>query len=94
MRFGRYWEDRAIGWDSVSRTVMVRDRVTRARVAYSLLEAILLPKAQVSFEVQVLTLDKELNYHYGLSLPTAFQLADFRKLPGSQGVLPTFSTAV
>ena len=29
----------AVGWDSVSRTVMVRDRVTRARVAYALLES-------------------------------------------------------
>lgn len=85
---------RSVGWDSVARVVMVRDRVTRARVAYSLLEALLLPKAQVSFEVQVLTVDTEKNYHYGLALPTAFQLADFVKIPGINNLPPTFSSAV
>ncbi len=85
---------RAVGWDSAARIVMVRDRVTRARVSYSLLEAILLPKAQVSFEVQVMTLDQQRNYHYGLALPTAFQLLDLIKVPGIKGTLPSFSTSV
>jgi type II secretory pathway component GspD/PulD (secretin) len=85
---------RAVGWDSVNRTVMIRDRVTRARVAYSLLEAVLLPKAQVSFEVQILSFDTERNYHYGFALPTSFQLADFGKLHGFQTGTPAVSTAV
>src|SRR3954463_15317395 len=48
---------RAIGWDSSNRTVMIRDRASRARIARSLLETVLLPKAQVSFEVQFLSVD-------------------------------------
>ncbi len=84
---------RAVGWDSVNRTVMIRDRVTRARVARSLLEAVLLPKAQVSFEVQIFSVDAERNYHYGLALPTSFQLADFGRLHGFQTILPTISNA-
>jgi general secretion pathway protein D len=75
---------RTIGWDSVNRMVMVRDRATRARVAYSLLEATLLPKAQVSFEVQFITLDSEKMYHYGLALPTSFPYVGFGKLGGFQ----------
>lgn len=84
---------RAVGWDSVSRTVMIRDRVTRARTAYSLLEALLLPKAQVSFEVQVLALDTERNYHYGLALPTAFQFSAFTQIGSFKTLVPAFSTA-
>ena len=82
----------AIGWDSVSRTVMIRDRVTRARVARSLLEAVLLPKAQVSIEVEFLTLDSDVSYHYGASLQTAFQLIDFGHLGAFQRILPALSS--
>ncbi len=84
---------RAVGYDSVNRTVMIRDRVTRAHVARSLLEALLLPRAQVSFEVQILSIDAERNYHYGLALPTTFQLADFGRLHGFKTILPTISNA-
>ncbi len=84
---------RAVGWDSISRVVMIRDRVTRARTAYALLEALLLPKAQVSFEVQILALDTERNYHYGLALPTAFQFSVFSQIGGFKTLVPAFSTA-
>jgi general secretion pathway protein D len=80
---------RTIGWDSINRIVMVRDRATRARVAYSLLEATLLPKAQVSFEVQFITLDSEKMYHYGLALPTSFPYASFGDLGGLHSILPS-----
>ena len=84
---------RAVGYDSVNRTVMIRDRITRAHVAQSLLEALLLPKAQVSFEVQILSIDEERSYHYGLALPTSFALADFGRLHGFQTLLPSISNA-
>ncbi len=85
---------RAIGWDSATRTVMIRDRITRARVARSLLEALLLPKAQVSFEVQFMTLDSDRSYHYGASLPTTFQLVDFGHVGAFKSILPTFGNAI
>jgi hypothetical protein len=65
---------KSFGWDSSTRTVFVRDRVTRALAARSLLEALLLPKAQVALEVQILTLDTDNSYQYGISPPTSFSL--------------------
>ena len=82
---------RAIGWDAETRMVLVRDRMTRARVARSLLEALLLPKAQVSFEVQFLTFDSDISYQYGVSLQTAYQLIDFGHVGGFKSVLPTLT---
>lgn len=84
---------RTVGFDSVNRTVMIRDRITRARVARSLLEALLLPKAQVSFELEILSVDAERSYHYGLALPTSFPVADFGHLHGFQTLAPTISNA-
>src|SRR6478672_10108837 len=85
---------RSFGWDSFNRTVLVRDRATRARVAQSLLDALLLPKAQVSLEVQFLTLDSQTNYHYGLALPTSYQLLNFGHIGHFQSILPTLASAM
>jgi type II secretory pathway component GspD/PulD (secretin) len=85
---------RTLGWDSVNRTVMIRDRVHRARVGRALMEALLLPKAQVSLEVQLMTLDTEKNYHYGASLQTEFQLIDFGHIGGFQNILPSAINAM
>lgn len=84
---------RTIAWDSVNRIVMVRDRATRARAARALLEALLLPRAQVSLEVQFMTVDTDKNYHYGVSLPTSFAVTDFGHVGGFQSVLSTAGTA-
>jgi general secretion pathway protein D len=84
---------RTIGWDSENRTVIIRDRATRARVGRALLEALLLPKAQVSIEVQFLTIDTDKTYHYGVSFPTTFQLIDFGHIGGFQNILQSASTA-
>jgi type II secretory pathway component GspD/PulD (secretin) len=69
--------------------VVIRDRVTRARVARSLMEALLLPRAQISFDVQFLTIDTERKYQYGASLQTLFQFIYFGKIGGIQSVLPS-----
>ncbi len=80
---------RTLGYDSANRTVMVRDRYTRAHTARALLESLLLPKAQVSFEVQFLTFDSDRNFHYGLSLPTSFNIADLGHIAHFQSLFPT-----
>lgn len=82
---------RSIGWDSVSRTVMIRDRVTVARVARSILEALLLPKAQVSIELEFLTVDTDRKYHYGIAMPTTFQLVDFGHIGAFKSILSAIS---
>ncbi len=79
---------RTIGWDSFNRMVVIRDRATRAQVARSLMEALLLPRGQVSFDVQFITVDTDKSYHYGASLQTLFQIIDFGKLGGLKSVLP------
>lgn len=85
---------RSIGWDSVNRTVMVRDRVTRARLTQDLLESVLLPHAQVSVEVQVISVDTQKTYHYGLALPTSFSFAYLGSLgTGLRNVLPSLGNA-
>jgi general secretion pathway protein D len=83
---------RAFGWDSVTRTVFIKDRVTRALTARSLLEALLLPRAQVALEVQVLTMDTDSNYQYGLSPPTSLSLFNLGKL--NAGSLSSLATTL
>lgn len=78
---------RSIGWDSGSRTVLIRDRYTRAQAARSLFEALLLPKGQLSLEVQFLSFDSTRSYTYGLLLPNSFSLADFGKIGSFTSVL-------
>ena len=83
---------RAFGWNSQNHTVFVRDRVSKAIAARGLLEALMLPKAQVALEVQVLTIDSDVKYHYGAALPTSFQLADFGRINHFQTVMANIGT--
>ncbi len=78
---------KAIGWDSANRTILIRDRITRARVARDLFDALLLPKAQVELEVQFLTFDTDRSSHYGASLQTAYQMLDFGAVAASKSFL-------
>ena len=79
---------RTMGWDSSNRMIVIRDKASRAQVARSVMESLLLPRAQVSFDVQFLTLDTDRQYHYGASLQTLFQLINFGNLGGLNSVLP------
>ena len=79
---------RTVGWDSANRMVMIRDRAGRARVARGLLESLLLPKAQFAIEIQILTVDSSVAYHYGLQLPTSTNAALLGPLGGFQRVIP------
>ena len=79
------------GWDSLSRTVFIRDRVSKALAARALLEALLLPKAQVELEVEVITLDTDASYNYGISPPTNATFLNLSRLnPG--GILSSIGT--
>jgi type II secretory pathway component GspD/PulD (secretin) len=84
---------RSVGYDSSSRVVVIQDRVSRARLARSLLEALLLPKSQVSIEVELMTFDTDRSYHYGVALPTSYRLVDFGRIGGFQSILSTAATA-
>lgn len=78
---------RSMTWDSVSRTVQIRDHVTRAKIARDLLESLLLPKGQISVGIEFLAVDKDRSYHYGLSLPAVFQLLDAGHIGAFQSLI-------
>lgn len=62
-----------IAWDSVANRIIIRDHVIRARAMRSLLQALLLPRAQASFEIQLIELDSDVHYQYGISWQTTYQ---------------------
>ena len=81
---------KSFGWDSANHTVLIRDRFTRAHLAKSLLESLLIPHAQVSLELQFVTVDSDIAYHYGLSPQTSFSvLSPIQKLFNFNTLLPT-----
>ncbi|MBV9085738.1 MAG: hypothetical protein JOZ62_23945 [Acidobacteriaceae bacterium] len=84
---------RSIAWDTAGRTLVIHDRVAKARIARSLLETVILPRAQVSLEVQVLAVNSDTTYHYGLALPTSFPVVSSARIGGFQTLLPTFTSA-
>jgi general secretion pathway protein D len=75
---------RHVSYDSSGRSIIIRDRLSRARSAQVLLESLIHPRAQVALEVQILTLDHQSTLHYGLSLPTSFPIVNLGGLNSKQ----------
>ncbi|HEX6546741.1 MAG TPA: hypothetical protein VF023_10575, partial [Bryobacteraceae bacterium] len=67
---------RYIGVDSEDRSIVLRDRLSQANAARSLLETLIRPAPQVAIEVQILTVDEQKALDYGLSLPNTFPLVN------------------
>ena len=82
---------RSIGFDESGRAVTIRDNPVRAQAAASVLEALLLPKAQVSFEVEILAVDSSTHYHYGAALPTSFPVFTYGHIGNLQVTFPDLS---
>ena len=74
--------------DGATRTVVIRERLSKANIARALLESLLQPKPQVSIDVELLSMDDSTNMHYGLSLPTQYPLVNFGQ-PGGLKFIPT-----
>lgn len=84
---------RSFSWDSISRVAIIRDRFTRAELAKSLLQTLLVPHAQVSLELQFLTIDTDVTHEWGISPQTSFSLiSPLQKLFNFNTVLPTLMT--
>lgn len=79
---------RTLSWDSVANTVVIRDQVTKARVAQSLLDALLLPHGQLSLEVQFLAVDTNSASEYGVAFPTSLSVYNFAHIGGFSHPLP------
>jgi hypothetical protein len=63
--------------DTQRRLILIRDQVTKVRLAQKLLEDLLRPRAQVAIDVDILTTDRSSALTYGMSLPTSFPLVSF-----------------
>ncbi len=63
--------------DSQRRLILIRDRITKVRMAQKLINDLMRPRAQVAVEVELLTTDETSNLHYGLSLPQSLSLVWF-----------------
>jgi len=83
--------------DSNHHAVLIRDHVTKVRLAEMLLLDLMRAKPQVAIEVEVLAVDKSSTIGYGLTLPTAFPLVAFpnrsnllTSIPSSASTFLTF----
>ena len=74
--------------DGATRTVVIRERLSKATIARALLESLLQPRPQVAIDVELLSLNESTNMHYGLSLPTQYPMVNFGK-SGGLNFIPT-----
>jgi general secretion pathway protein D len=63
--------------DTNRHLVLIRDRVTKVRLAEKLIEDLMRPKPQVAIEVELLEIDESVSSNWGLSLPDSFSLVWF-----------------
>jgi len=63
--------------DPTEHLILIRDSVTKVRLAQKLIHDLLRPRAQVMVDVEILTTDVSSTLNYGLSLPTSFAISSF-----------------
>jgi general secretion pathway protein D len=63
--------------DTQRHLILVRDRVTKVRLAEKLFQDLLRPRAQIAIEIEILTTDESSALSYGLSLQSSYQLVSF-----------------
>jgi general secretion pathway protein D len=79
--------------DNTQHLILIRDKVTKVRLAQKLLADLLRPRAQISIEIEILTTDVSSSLNYGLSLPTSFPIASFLSRANLTNYIPSgFST--
>ena len=79
--------------DTAQHLILIRDKVSKVRLAQKLLADLLRPRAQVSIEVEILTTDVSSTLNYGISWPTSFPIASFLSRANLTNYIPSgFST--
>ncbi len=63
--------------DTTRHLIVIRDKVSKVRLAEKLLQDLLRPRAQVSIEVEILALDVSSTLNYGLQPQTSFPIVSF-----------------
>ncbi|MDP8981998.1 MAG: type II and III secretion system protein [Acidobacteriota bacterium] len=67
--------------DNQKQMVLIRDRISKVRLAEKLFRDLLQPRTKVAIEVQLLSMDESSSLKYGLGLPTSFPLVSLGNLP-------------
>jgi general secretion pathway protein D len=75
--------------DNQRHLIMIRDRITKVRLAQKILEDLMRPRPQVAIEVELLTTSNSSALSYGLSLPTSFPLVSFVTRPYLVNSIPS-----
>lgn len=79
--------------DPARHLILVRDAVTKVRLARKLLADLLRPRPQVTVEIEILTTDVSSTLNYGLSLPTSFAISSFVKRPNLTNAYNFFASS-
>ena len=75
--------------DTQRHLILVRDRVTKVRLAEKLFQDLLRPRAQVAIEVEILSTDRSSSLSYGLSLQSSFPLVNFSSKTNLLNTIPS-----
>ena len=75
--------------DSQTRTLVLRDRLSRVLPAKALLEQLLYPRAQVMVELKLVEVSRSMTNTYGVDFPTMFSLTSLTNWLGNQVTPPT-----
>jgi general secretion pathway protein D len=79
--------------DNTRHLILIRDKVTKVRLAEKLIADLLRPRAQVTIDVEILTTDVSSTLNYGLGLPTSYALSSFVSRANLANYFPSgFST--
>jgi general secretion pathway protein D len=79
--------------DPVQHLILVRDAVTKVRLARKMLADLLRPRPQVTVEIEILTTDVSSTLNYGLSLPTSFAISSFVNQPNLTNAYNFFASS-
>jgi len=74
--------------DTQRHLILVRDRVTKVRLAEKLILDLLRPRSQVAVEIQILATDRSSSLRYGMIFPTSFPLVSFVNRPNLMTTIP------
>ena len=75
--------------DSQTRTLVLRDRLSRVLPAKALLEQLLYPRAQLMMELKMVEVSRSKTTTYGVDFPTMFSLNTLTTWLGNQVTIPT-----
>jgi general secretion pathway protein D len=75
--------------DRIRGVMVIRDRLTKIRLAEKLMADLVRPRAQVTIDVEILTTDLSSSLSYGLQSPTSFAISTFLSRANLMNYIPS-----